>query len=289
MRPELNVCTTPASNRAAVLAQSNMDFGAIKLRQQATWASGDYAIIGTTLQIVGECLAETMDLRAGERVLDVAAGNGNATLAAARRFAQVTSTDYVPELLERGAERARANGLSVRFQVADAENLPFADGTFDAAMSTFGVMFTPQQARAAQELARVVRSGGRIGLASWTPEGFIGDLFRLIATYVPPPAGLQSPMLWGTEPRIVELFGPESAEIRCERRHYTFRYESPAHWIEVFRNFYGPTHKVYAALEPDRQASLSRDIAELLERRNVGGKNSLVVPSEYLEVVIRRK
>ena len=283
------LCTPSTPGRATIPAQPNVDFSAIKQRQQATWASGNYAIIGTTLQIVGENLAEAMDLRAGERVLDVAAGNGNATLAAARRFARVTSTDYVSGLLESGAERARANGLDIRFQVADAENLPFADSAFDAALSTFGVMFTPQQARAAQELTRVVRNGGRIGLASWTPEGFIGDLFRLIATYVPPPAGLQSPMLWGTEPRIVELFGPESSEIRCERRHYSFRYESPAHWIEVFRNFYGPTHKVYAALDPDRQASLSRDISELLERRNLGGKDSLVVPSEYLEVVIRRK
>jgi len=201
----------------------------------------------------------------------------------------VTSTDYVPELLEKGAERARANGLDVRFQEADAEDLPFDDNAFDVALSTFGVMFAPDQARAARELTRVVRSGGRIGLASWTPEGFIGDLFRLIASYVPPPAGLQSPMLWGTEPRIVELFGPDSTDIRCERRRFNFRYQSPAHWIEVFRTFYGPTYKVYSALDPDRQASLSQDIGALLERRNVGGARSLVVPSEYLEVVIARK
>lgn len=265
------------------------DLEAIKQRQQATWASGDYAIIGTTLQIVGEHLAEAVDLRAGEQVLDVAAGNGNATLAAARRFAHVTSTDYVPELLEKAAARARANGLKIRFQTADAENLPFADSAFDVALSTFGVMFSPDHARAAHELTRVVRSGGRIGLASWTPEGFIGDLFRLIASYVPPPAGLKSPMLWGAEPRIVELFGPASIDIRCERRLFNFRYQSAAHWIEVFRNYYGPTHKVYAALDPDRQASLTRDLGALLERLNVGGATSLVVPSEYLEVVITRK
>lgn len=289
MNLEMNVCTPPASARAAAVSQANVDFGAVKQRQQAIWASGDYAIIGTTLQIVGENLIEAVDLRAGERVLDVAAGNGNATLAAARRFAQVTSTDYVPELLERGAERARANGLDIRFQVADAESLPFADGSFDVALSTFGVMFSPQQARAAQELVRVVHSGGRIGLANWTPEGFIGDLFRLIAAYAPPPAGLQSPMLWGAEPRIVELFGPESADIRCERRIYNFRYQSPAHWIEVFRNYYGPTYKLYATLEPERQAALTRDITALLERLNVGGADSLVIPGEYLEVVIRRK
>jgi ubiquinone/menaquinone biosynthesis C-methylase UbiE len=289
MNLELNVCTPAESGRTSSPGQTKVDFSAIKQRQHATWASGNYAIVGTTLQIVGEYLAEAVDLRAGERVLDVAAGNGNATLAAARRFAHVTSTDYVPELLEKGAERARANGLDVRFQQADAEDLPFADGAFDVALSTFGVMFAPDQARAAQELTRVVKRGGRIGLASWTPEGFIGDLFRLIASYVPPPAGVQSPMLWGTEPRIVELFGPDSADIRCERRHFNFRYRSADHWIDVFKSYYGPTHKVYAALDPERQARLSADIGALLERRNVGGARSLVVPSEYLEVVITRR
>lgn len=284
MNAELNACTA-----AAVARPASIDFGAIKQRQQGIWASGNYAVVGTTLQIVGEHLAEAVDLRAGERVLDVAAGNGNATLAAARRFADVTSTDYVPDLLQKGAERAQANGFGVRFQVADAENLPFADGSFDVALSTFGVMFAPDQPAAAAELTRTVRSGGRIGVANWTPEGFIGDLFRLIASYVSPPAGVPSPMLWGTEPRIVELFGPDSADIRCERRHFNFRYRSADHWIDVFKSYYGPTHKVYAALDPERQARLSADIGALLERRNVGGARSLVVPSEYLEVVITRK
>ena len=267
----------------------NIDFSALKQRQQATWASGDFAIIGTTLQIVGEALAEAADVRAGERVLDVAAGNGNATLAAARRFAHVTSTDYVPHLLEKGAGRARAEGLDILFQVADAEALPFADGSFDVALSSFGVMFAPEHRRAARELLRVVRSGGRIGLANWTPEGFLGDLFRLIAGYAPPPPGVQSPMLWGSEPHIVELFGPEAADIRATRRDFNFRYRSPAHWIEVFRNYYGPTHKVYAALDPVRQTALTQDICALLERLNVGGPASLVVPGEYLEVVITRR
>ncbi|MHB1092961.1 class I SAM-dependent methyltransferase [Thiobacillus sp.] len=289
MNLEHNVCTLAAPGRAPSPGQAQVDFGAIKQRQHATWASGDYAIVGTTLQIVGEHLAEAVDLRAGEQVLDVAAGNGNATLAAARRFAYVTSTDYVPELLAKGAERARANGLEVRFQTADAEDLPFADGAFDVALSTFGVMFAPDQDRAARELTRVVRSGGRIGLANWTPEGFIGDLFRLIAFYVPPPAGVPSPMLWGTEPHIVELFGPDATDIRCERRRFNFRYQSATHWIEVFRNFYGPTYRVYAALDPDRQASLTQKIGALLERQNVGGAHSLVVPSEYLEVVVTLK
>ena len=265
------------------------DFTAIKQRQQATWASGDFAVIGTTLQIVGETLAEAVDVRAGERVLDVAAGNGNATLAAARRFAHVTSTDYVQHLLDKGAARAKAEGLDVEFQLADAEALPFDDGSFDVLLSTFGAMFTPDQSKAARELRRVVRSGGRIGMANWTPEGFIGELFRVIGAYVPPPAGMESPALWGSEPRIVELFGPEATDLRCVRRDFRFRYRSAAHWIEVFRNFYGPTHKAYAALDPERQARMTADITALLERRTVGGPNSHVVPGEYLEVVITRK
>jgi len=286
---ELNVCTPTASANASNATGADIDFAAIKQRQQATWASGDFAIIGTTLQIVGESLAEATDVRADERVLDVAAGNGNATLAAARRFARVISTDYVPHLLEKGAVRAKAEGLDVQFRAADAEALPFEDGSFDVALSTFGAMFAPDQDKTARELVRVVRGGGRIGMANWTPEGFIGQLFRVIATYVPPPAGLRSPMLWGSEPRIVELFGAEATDIRCARRDFNFRYRSAGHWIEVFRDFYGPTHKVYAALDPARQASLTEDITALLERLNVGGPNSLVVPSEYLEVVIAKK
>jgi SAM-dependent methyltransferase len=271
-------------NREPTPAQP--DFTGIKAKQQATWASGDFAVIGTTLQIVGETLAEAVDVRAGERVLDVAAGNGNATLAAARRFAQVTSTDYVPALLEKGAARAAAEGLQVVFQAADAEDLPFADASFDVVLSTFGAMFTPEHTRPAREMLRVVRNGGRIGLANWTPEGFIGQLFKVIGAYVPPPVGLKSPALWGTEPHIVELFGPQAADIRCARRHFNFRYTSTAHWIQVFRNFYGPTLKAFAALDAPKQAALERDIAALLERLNVAAKSSLVVPSEYLEVVV---
>lgn len=272
---------TPAS-------QPQPDLAAIKARQQATWASGDFAVIGTTLQIVGESLAEAIDLRAGERVLDVAAGNGNATLAAARRFAQVTSTDYVAHLLDKGAERARAEGLTVDFQVADAEALPFADASFDVVLSTFGVMFAPDQPRAASELLRVVRHGGRIGLANWTPEGFIGELFRVIGAHLPPPAGLCSPLRWGDEAGLVELFGPQSADIRCTRKLFNFRYRSPEHWIEIFRNYYGPTHKAFAALDEAGQAALHADLLRLLEARNVGGADSLVVPGEYLEVVVTR-
>ena len=265
------------------------DLEKIKQRQQATWASGDFAVIGVTLQIVGEALAEAADIKAGEHVLDVAAGNGNATLAAARRFAQVTSTDYVGELLEKGRIRAEAEGLAVGFRTADAEDLPFTDGRFDVVLSTFGAMFTPDHARPAREMLRVVRSGGRIGLANWTPEGFIGQLFKVVGAYIPPPAGLKSPALWGTEPHIVELFGKEAMDIRTTRRHFNFRYRSAAHWLQVFRDYYGPVHRAFKALEPARQDALAQDILDLLDRCNVAGPGFLVVPGEYLEVVVVKK
>ena len=281
-----------ATNVTALAPQSiatQPDFAGVKAKQQATWASGDFAVIGTTLQIVGESLAEAIDVRAGERVLDVAAGNGNATLAAARRFAEVTSTDYVPALLDRGKARADAEGLKIAFQVADAEELPFADESFDVALSTFGAMFTPDHARPAREMLRVVRGGGRIGLANWTPEGFIGQLFKLIGAYIPPPAGRKSPALWGTEPHIVALFGPQAADIRCMRKLFNFRYRSSAHWIQIFRDFYGPTVKAFAALGPAKRVALEQDIIALLERLNVAGESSLVVPGEYLEVIIVKR
>ncbi len=267
---------------------STPDFAAIKARQQATWSSGDFAVIGTTLQIVGELLAEAVDVRADERVLDVAAGNGNATLAAARRFAQVTSTDYVPALLDKGRERASAEGLTVQFQAADAEALPFDDGSFDVVLSTFGAMFTPEHDRTAGEMLRVLRQGGRIGLANWTPEGFIGRLFKVIGAHVAPPAGLKSPALWGTEAHLAQLFGAQ-AQIRCARRSFNFRYRSAAHWVQVFRDFYGPTHKAFGALDAKGQQALERDITALLGQMNIAGSASLVVPSEYLEVVITKR
>jgi SAM-dependent methyltransferase len=264
------------------------NLGAIKQRQQATWASGDYAVIGTTLQIVGESLAEAADVRAGERVLDVAAGNGNATLAAARRFAHVTSTDYVPALLDKGRERARAEGLAVQFQEADVEALPFGDASFDVVLSTFGAMFSPDQERTAHEMMRVLRPGGRLAMANWTPNGFIGRLFKTIGAHVAPPAGVKPPSLWGTEARLAELFGPKTAHLRCETRHFNFRYLSAAHWVKVFREVYGPTHKAFAALDAPGAAALERDITKLLEAMNVAGPGSLVVPSEYLEIVVTK-
>ena len=212
-----------------------MDFSIIKGRQQAAWSSGNYAIVGTTLQIVGESLCEAIDLRSTQRVLDVAAGNGNASLAAARRFAEVVSTDYVGSLLDRGRKRAEAEDLSITFQQADAENLPFPVACFDAILSTFGVMFTPDQAKAATELLRVCRPGGKIGLANWTPEGFIGRLFRLIGKYVPPATGLSSPALWGQHAHLERLF--EGASVAATKRQFVFRYKSPAHWLEIFATY----------------------------------------------------
>jgi SAM-dependent methyltransferase len=271
-----------------VLEKPATDFTAIKQRQQATWASGDYAAIGTTLQIVGETLAEAADVRAGQAVLDVAAGNGNASLAAARRHAVVTSTDYVQSLLDKGRARAEAEHLPMQFQLADAEALPFGNESFDVVLSTFGVMFTPDHRRAASEMLRVLRHGGRIALANWTPGGFIGRLFKVIGAHVSPPAGVQPPSLWGTEPHIVELFGAQAAQIRCERRLFNFRYRSAAHWVQVFRDLYGPTHKAFAALDAAGALSLEQAITALLDELNVAAPDSLVVPSEYLEVVITK-
>jgi SAM-dependent methyltransferase len=259
----------------------------IKARQQAMWASGDFAVIGTTLQIVGEQLCEEIDLRSTERVLDVAAGNGNATLAAARRFARVTSTDYVPALLDRGRRRAEADGLEVTFEVADVEALPYPDASFDVVLSTFGVMFAPEHTQSASELMRVCRPGGRIGLASWTPQGFLGDLFRLVARHVPPIPGVRSPLLWGTDAHLKDLF-KGAASIRHTSRDFAFRYRSPEHWVEVFRAYYGPVHKAFAALDANGQAALEADLISLLRQADRGGASGLVVPAEYLETIIIR-
>ena len=258
-----------------------------KARQQAMWASGDFAVIGTTLQIVGELLCEAVDLGSREQVLDVAAGNGNATLAAARRFARVTSTDYVPALLERGRHRAEAEGFNVTFEVADAEALPFPDEHFDVVLSTFGVMFAPDHQQAATEMMRVCRPGGRIGLACWTPAGFLGELFRVVAGYVPPIPGVRSPLLWGTESHIQSLF-PDAVKVEHTTRHFAFRYRSPEHWVDVFRSYYGPVHKAFAALDTQRRAALEDDLIALLRRSDRGAAAGLVVPGEYLETVITK-
>ena len=266
-----------------------VDLAAVKTRQQGAWSSGDYAIVGTTLQIVGEQLCEAIDLRAGQKVLDVAAGNGNVTLAAARRWCNVVSTDYVPALLERARERAAAERLAIEFQQADAEALPFGDKTFDVVVSTFGVMFTPDQERAAAELLRVCKSGGKIGLANWTPDGFIGQLFKTLGKHLPPPAGVKSPALWGTGARITEMFGAHASSIKIEQRAFAFRYHSAQHFIDVFKTYYGPMLKAFAALEPQAQSALSGDLITLIKQFNRSNDNSMVVPSDYLEIVITRR
>lgn len=265
------------------------DLAALKTRQQSTWSSGDYAVVGTTLQIVGEQLCEALDVRAGQKVLDVAAGNGNATLAAARRWCDVTSTDYVPALLSRGRERAAAERLKIEFQEADAEALPFPDAAFDVVMSTFGVMFTADQDKAAAELTRVCKHGGKIGLANWTPDGFIGQIFKTIGKHLPPPAGVKSPALWGTKARIEEMFGAQASSIQCEPRHFVFRYRSPDHWMQVFKTYYGPLLKAFGALEPAAQTALTADITAQIDKFNRSGDSTMVVPSEYMEIVITRR
>jgi ubiquinone/menaquinone biosynthesis C-methylase UbiE len=264
------------------------DLEAIKARQQAAWSSGDYSLVGTTLQIVGEQLCETLDLRSGSKVLDVAAGNGNVSLAAARRFCDVTSTDYVPALLERGRARAAAEGLRIEFREADAEKLPFADGSFDVVVSTFGVMFAPDQERAAAEMLRVCKRGGRIGLANWTPEGFIGQMFKVVGKHVAPPSGVKPPPLWGSPARLAELFDAQKASVSWVKRDFTFRYASPAHWVEVFRTWYGPVLKAFGALNEAGQAAFESDLLALVGRFNRAADRTMVVPSQYLEIVVTR-
>ncbi len=281
--------TQPSPSSQAGPNVPGPDLAAIKQRQQATWASGDFAVVGVTLQIVGELLAEAADVRAGERVVDVAAGNGNATLAAARRFARVTSTDYVPALLEKGRARAAAEGLAIDFREADAEALPFPDAMFDVALSTFGVMFAPDQARAAAEMRRVVRPGGRIAMANWTPEGFIGQLFKAVGKHIPPPAGLASPLLWGNEDHVRQLFGADALQARITRRMFNFRYASPTHWVHVFRDYYGPLNRAFAALAPNAADALEQDLLALIDRFNTAGPDSMVAPAEYLEIVLTRE
>src|SRR5437764_14450141 len=272
---------TQANSAHADSAPPAPDLAALKTKQQAAWSSGNYAVVGSTLQIVGEQLCETLDLRSGSKVLDVAAGNGMVSLAAARRWCEVTSTDYVPALLECGRARASAGGMEIEFREADAENLPFADGSFDVVLSTFGVMFTPNQDRAAVELLRVCKPKGKIGLANWTPEGFIGQVFKTLGKHLPPPAGAKSPALWGTRARLTEMFDAGAATIKAESRLFNFRYRSPAHFLDVFKTYYGPMLKAFAALDPARQEELHNDLNALIVRMNRASDGTMLVPSEY--------
>ena len=265
------------------------DLAAIKVRQQATWASGDYHMIGTQIVIVSELLIEALDVHSIERVLDVATGSGNAAMAAARRGCSVVGLDYVPALLERASRRTEADGLEVEYVEGDAENLPFGDGTFDVVSSVFGAMFAPNQEQTASELARVTRSGGRIGLVAHTPEGFIGQLFKTNAKHIPPPAGLRSPVQWGTEERLRELFGDAIAELHVEKRHYVFRDRTPEHFVDYWRRFYGPTLKAFETVGAAGEAALEADLVELIGRFNRATDGTMVVPNEYLEAVIVKR
>jgi len=262
------------------------DYAAIKMKQNGAWASGDYAKIGVTLQIVGEELAEALNLNPDSRVLDVAAGNGNATLAFARRWCKVTSTDYVDALLGQGRARAAAEALDVSFQVADAEALPFQDDAFDAVVSTFGVMFAPNQSQAASELVRVCRSGGKIGLANWTPDSFVGRLFKTIGKHLPPPVGVKSPALWGSGDWLDQTFAGHALSITPKA--FVFRYRTPAHFVEFFRTFYGPVHKAFLALDPAGQTALDADLHAIVTALNTARDGTMRVASDYAEVVIAK-
>ena len=269
----------------STLPLAGPDYTAIKGRQRQTWASGDYHVIASIIVPVSERLCDAIDLRAGERVLDVATGSGNTAIAAARRLCEVTGVDYVPELLERGRARAAAEGFYINFIEGDAEAMPAADAAYDVVLSTFGSMFAPNQEQAAQELLRACRSGGRIGLANWTPDGWIGEVLRTVGRHVPPPAGLRSPTRWGTEDGLEELFGDGIVELRAERQAFVWHFTSAQQCLDLFRSFYGPVLKAFAALDDAGQAALARDLVEAVERYNRSNDDTLVVPSDYLEVV----
>ena len=262
---------------------------AIKDRQQKTWTSGNYARVGNTLVIMGELLCEAVDVHAGDKVLDVATGSGNTAISAARRFCDVTGIDYVPELIEDARKRAEVEGMEITFEVGDAEDLPYPDASFDVVLSTLGVMFAPNQEKVAEELLRVCPPGGKIGLANWTPDGFIGNMFRTLGKHVPPPPGIKPPPLWGTEERLRELLGEDIASLEVTRRSYMFRYPSAEHFVEYFRSYYGPTLKAFESLDPDGQEALAEDLMQLLEHWNTSGDATLIVPSDYLEVVAVRR
>jgi ubiquinone/menaquinone biosynthesis C-methylase UbiE len=266
------------------------DFAAVKTRQQGTWASGDFSVVASRIVFQAEHLCETADLQAGWRVLDVATGSGNAALAAARRGCEVLGVDYVPALLERGRLRAAAEHLDVEFLERDAEHLLFPDTSFDAVLSIYGVMFAPDHHRAAAELARVCRPGGRIALACWTPDGFIGETFRIFSRYIPPTPGLQPPVRWGDEAYLDSLFGRVAASITSHRRAAIFRYRSAEENVDFFRTHYGPTLRAFESLGTTDRELLRNDLVALAGRydRN-GGAGPIAITADYLETVIERR
>jgi len=269
----------------SALDATQPDLEAIKQRQQQAWASGDFAVVAARIVLAAEQLCDTADLHAGWRVLDVATGSGNAAIAAARHGCTAVGVDYVPALLDRGRRRAAAEGLSVELLEGDAESLPFPDASFDAVTSVFGSMFAPDHAQTAAELLRVCRPGGTIALASWTPDGFIGELFRTVAKHVPPPAGVPSPMLWGTEAHLRELFGEGIASLEVRERTFTFRFLSAEDFVTFFRLWYGPTLKAFATLNDVAGDALERDLVELVRRFDRLGTDATAVPATYTEAV----
>jgi SAM-dependent methyltransferase len=265
------------------------DLAEIKQRQRRAWASGDYAMFGAGFLIVSELLCEAVDLRPGQKVLDVATGSGNTALAAARRFCDVTGIDYIPALLERGRERAAAERLEITFREGDTEDIPFADASFDVVLSTVGAMFAPDQEKAAAELLRVCRPGGRIGLANWTPDSFTVAMNDVFARYLPPPLGLKPPALWGTEEGLRELLCTGVEILQTARRTFVFRYRSVGHYLEMLQIHLGPTREAFKRLDPVQRESLEGDLADLIGRFNRSGDGTMVVPSDYLEVVAVRR
>jgi SAM-dependent methyltransferase len=265
------------------------DLATIKGRQQKAWSSGDYGKVGVTLSMMAEQLAEAADLKPGQKVLDVASGNGNAALAAARRFSDVTGIDYVPTLLDEARNRAEAEGLTIDFQEGDAEDLPFEDASFDAVLSTLGVMFAPDQQKAAGELLRVVRPGGTIGMANWVPDGYIGNLFKTIGKYVPPPPGLKPPFRWGTEEGLDELLNGGIGSLQTRRRTFVWRFPSAQHHVDFMREYYGPLNKAFGALDEEGQNALESDLISLAESYNRSDDGTAVLHADYLEIVATRR
>jgi SAM-dependent methyltransferase len=281
------MCRPPATRSVAAMTTS-LALDGIKAKQQKTWASGDYGAVAALIHPIAEDLVQSADLPAGARVLDVATGTGNAAIAAARCRCEVTGVDYVQELLDRGRERAAAEHLPVTFIEGDAEALPAGDGSYDAVFSVVGAMFAPDQERTAAELTRVVRSGGTIGMANWTPDGFIGDLFRTVGRHVPPPPGVRAPAEWGSEPRLRELFGDRVSDLRVTPRDFVFRFGTAEEFADYFRVNYGPTLKAFEALDEDRGKLLHADLVELATGHNTATDGTLRVPAAYLAVLATR-
>ena len=264
------------------------DYSAITERQQSVWSKGDFGRFGAILVLHGELLAESVDIHPGEKVLDVGGGTGGASLAAARRFADVLCTDFVPDLIEQAKQRAEAEGLPLKTQVADAQNLPFEDGSFDVVISTFGAMFAPDQQRVADELVRVCRPGGRIGMANWAPGSMMHEVFAATGKHVPPPPGVQPVFNWGNEDKVRELFGDRVTSLEFIRRDMVWRFHSPEHMLEFFRDWYGPTQAAFDALDDDGKQALGEDLVAVYSKHNRADDGTLVAPSAYVEVIARK-